>query len=65
MKKIELFKTQAGWMADFIGDQEILSLFGQSIVPTAFTSNADSTTVLITIKKLNPHCSVTLKGENK
>mgnify|MGYP000042840099 FL=1 len=60
MKQIRLFKTTKGWMADFVGDKDMLELFGSTIVPTAFTAQADQMFVLKEISNLNPHCEVIL-----
>lgn len=60
MKQIRLFKTATGWMADFNGDRDIVDLFGTSIVPTAFTAQADQMQVLKEISNLNPQCEVVL-----
>jgi len=45
MKEIRLFTTPKGWMADFGSDAAILSLFGTSIIPTAFTSLAAASSI--------------------
>ena len=58
MKEIRLFTTPKGWMADFGNDAEILSVFGTSIIPTAFTSRATAAVVHAEISRLNPECSV-------
>ena len=58
MKEIRLFTTPKGWMADFGNDAAILSLFGTSIIPTAFTSLAAASVVHAEISRLNPECSV-------
>ena len=58
MKEIRLFTTPKGWMADFGNDAEILSVFGTSIIPTAFTSRATASVVRAEIARLNPECNV-------
>lgn len=60
MKQIRLFKTANGWMTDFVGDSEIQSLFGTTIIPTAFTAQADSQDVIEEISRLNPRYEVVL-----
>ena len=60
MKQIRLFKTANGWMADFVGDSEIQSLFGTTIIPTAFTAQANQWDVFKEISRLNPQCEVVL-----
>ena len=58
MKEIRLFTTPKGWMADFGNDAEILSVFGTSIIPTAFTSRATASVVRAEISRLNPEHNV-------
>ena len=58
MKEVRLFTTPKGWMADFGDDAEILSVFGTSIIPTAFTSRATASVVHAEISRLNPECNV-------
>ena len=58
MKEIRLFTTPKGWMADFGNDAAILSLFGTSIIPTAFTSRATASVVRAEISRLNPEHNV-------
>ena len=58
MKEIRLFTTPKGWMADFGNDAEILSVFGTSIIPTAFTSRATASVVHAEIARLNPEHNV-------
>lgn len=60
MKQIRLFKTAKGWMADFVGDPDMLDLFGTTIIPTAFTAQADQMQVFKEISNLNPQCEVIL-----
>ena len=61
VKTIELFKTPKGWMADFINDAEMQELFGTTIIPTAYTAQADVAHVMREIQALNPHCAVALR----
>ena len=61
MKSIILSNTNSGWISDFIGDQEIFSLFGTTAIPTAFGKNNSFDYVKKHIEKLNPGYSVTLK----
>ena len=58
MKEIRLFTTPKVWMADFGNDAAILSLFGTSIIPTAFTSRATASVVRAEISRLNPEHNV-------
>lgn len=58
MKEIRLFTTPNGWMMDFGDDAAILSLFGTSIIPTAFSSAATASVVHAEISRLNPECNV-------
>lgn len=62
MKTIELYLTNQGWMANHIGDEEIRSLFGTTIIPTAFTSKAQADTVQAKIAALNPDKNVVVIG---
>ncbi len=55
---IELFVIRTGWFARFVGDQNIIDLFGTDTLPTAFTAAADAEVVLSAIQKLNPHHEV-------
>jgi hypothetical protein len=57
---ITLFKTAQGWMADFHGDKEVASLFGGTILPTAFTAQAEASKVLAAIQRRNPGKTVML-----
>lgn len=63
MNRIELFKTNQGWMADFQGPQaeEIRRLFGTSVIPTPFTAQAESANVMANIQSKNPDCIVVLR----
>ena len=48
------------WVAQFVNDPDIISLFGTDTLPTAFTAQADPITVLREIQRLNPRHLVTL-----
>jgi len=53
---IEIFLiANQGWFARFVGDENIIELFGTDTLPTAFTSNACFETVSKEIQSLNPH----------
>lgn len=54
MKRITLIRTPSGWIADFHDDQTVITAFGCSTVPTAFTASAPAGTVLAAISRLNP-----------
>ena len=54
MKMIIISKNQDAWFADFVGDSTMFEAFGTTLIPTAFTANAEKATVLEAIKKLNP-----------
>jgi hypothetical protein len=58
MRIIRLKHTETGWTADFVGDDEIKSLFGTTVIPTAFTSLAPGPYVQAEIQRLNPDCLV-------
>ena len=60
MKSIEVFRTSKGWMADFIGDEEMQELFETTVIPTCFTARAEESVVFAEIQRLNPHCNVIL-----
>lgn len=60
MKEIKLFKTESGWMADFVGDEEVKAAFGTTVIPTAFTAKAPAREVVNTLVMLNPECAVSV-----
>lgn len=60
MKKIVLFRSEQGWMAQFVGDGDIFRLFGTDIIPTAFTVKAHANRVKAAIKNSHPDCLVVL-----
>ena len=62
MKRIHLYRNNAGWQARFIDDTEIIALFGTDIVPTAFTKLAAKSTVVREITRLNPGYQVEAWG---
>lgn len=57
---ILLARTDKGWAAIYRGPHraEIERLFGCNVLPTAFTSEAASETVVAFLKAKNPNCSV-------
>jgi hypothetical protein len=60
MNKILLIRTKQAWMAKHTGPHanEIIRLFNTSVIPTAFTAEANPTMVLAEIKRLNPKVTV-------
>lgn len=59
MCEIELYLTPYGWVAKSDSFREAM---GTDVLATPFTVNADKSTVLNTIKRLNPDCVVTVKS---
>jgi len=61
MNEIRISKdiAQNTWMARFVDDAEIKSLFGTDTIPTAFTAAAAKETVIAQLIKLNPGYTVT------
>ena len=64
MGVIELYKVDGVWLADFVGDAEIKRLFGQTALPTPFTTVTDFKVVQAKIQALNPDKLVYVKGES-
>ena len=60
MKRIELVNTEAGWIARFINDPEVLELFDTDTLPTPFGSSTGWATVLNAVKRLNPDHDVVI-----
>lgn len=58
MKEIRLINSRQGWLARFINDDKVLSLFGTDTIPTAFTENASPMVVKAKIEELNPNHKV-------
>jgi hypothetical protein len=59
-KEVRVFKTAAGWNADFVGDAEIFAAFGSTMLPLPFTAQADAKTVMADVTKRNPMATVWL-----
>ena len=57
-RKITLFRTDQGWMAQD-DDPEVRRLFGTDTIPTAFTATAEPEFVAREIARLNPDAEVT------
>ena len=57
-KVIEIFVVPSGWVARFVGDENIMKLFNTDTIPTAFTAAADVEVVHSAIQKLNPQHEV-------
>lgn len=53
-KEIRVFKTAQGWMADMIGDEKIVELFGTAILPLPFTAQAKASDVMADVLTRNP-----------
>jgi hypothetical protein len=62
MNRIELSRTEQGWVAEYYGDgaEVIQQLLGTTILPTAYTAQAEAATVRRTIERLNPGYTVTV-----
>ena len=60
MKTIELYRGPNCWMARFVGDPEVLRLFGTTDVPTPFTPQAPAASVLAQTQARNPDALVCL-----
>ena len=56
MDEIKIFLGESGWMACFEGPHmaRIIELFGQNVIPTAFTSRAPIGAVVAEIRDRNP-----------
>ena len=57
MTSIKLYKKNGVWIAR-TDDPQFIDLFGSADLPTAFRADADISTVLHTIQRLNPGASV-------
>jgi hypothetical protein len=64
-KTIELSKDSGAWMADFLGDMDVLGLFGTTRIPTAYTDRANADAVLADIKRRNPQHYVYVRPESE
>ncbi len=53
---INLYKSREGdcYMAQFIGDQEIVDKFGTDTIPTGFTGQSKPEVMIETMQRLNP-----------
>ena len=58
--RLVLHRTERGWMAQFVGDSVVQSLFGTDTIPTAFTSTASPEEVKEKIQALNPEYQVSI-----
>lgn len=58
MKEIRLVRGSQGWLAQFVGDENTVRLFGTDTIPTAFTDKASPNMVKRTIERLNPQSKV-------
>ena len=61
-KRIELFVDDGGWMARFVGDPEVVALFGTDTIPTPFLEGYDPALILDSIERMNPDCAVSIVG---
>lgn len=62
MNKIELYLNDKGnWIANHVGDAEIMELFGTTLIPTAFTKQTTREEVVRLISHLNPGKEVIVK----
>lgn len=63
MNRIKLSCTDNGWIAEYFGDgaDVIRQLLGTTILPTAYTAQADAAMVLAMIERLNPGYTVTVR----
>jgi hypothetical protein len=52
--RIRLFRAGGAWMAQFVGDPEMIAAFGTDTIPTAFRDCAQAGTVYQAISKRNP-----------
>lgn len=61
---IEVYLDTRGWQANYKGPHalDMLELFGDTQIPTAFTAQALPETVVSNIQRLNPGCAVRLVG---
>lgn len=57
-KKIILKLVKNVWFADMVGDNEVLSLFGTTLLPTPFTVETTPSVVERKIRELNPGYSI-------
>jgi hypothetical protein len=53
-RRIKVWWSSNGWLADFVGDEEIQELFGTTLIPTAFTAQSRKEIVIQSLKELNP-----------
>ena len=60
MRRIELYRNATCWMARFVGDPEILRLFGTTDIPTPYTPQAPAASVLAQTQARNPGMFVCL-----
>ena len=63
MKQIDLRLTETGWVANFVGNEEVRRSFGTTVIPTAFTAHADPQRVLQVIRTLNPGVEVRIANQ--
>ena len=60
--KITLHRTEKCWVARFHDAPEIKELMGTDVIPTTFTTRANSDVVLAAIQRLNPEDHVTISS---
>ena len=58
MKEIKLINSKKGWLARYINDDRVMSLFGTDTISTAFTEKASPMMVKSEIERLNPEYNV-------
>ena len=67
MKRIDVYRTQEGWIADHFvmsdatgwkPDQEVINLFGTHTLPTSFSAEAPEWEVVPALMKLNPEYKI-------
>jgi len=60
MKKglIRIWASGNGWLAEMVDDQDVLELFGTSMIPTAYTLEMPLEEVISRVQALNPDCRV-------
>lgn len=60
-ERIEIFQKDGQWLADFVGDQDILELFGTTELTTAFFAPMSAPEVIKRVQRLNPHTAVSMR----
>lgn len=56
--EIILVPHQGTWYAEMVGDEQVYALFGTTMLPTPFTTEASVEMVLVEIEARNPGASV-------